>query len=600
MQKLGATTTAALIDKVIFVAVPQVGTPAAIAGLLHGYDQGIPFKVSDRAMRQLGTNAPTIYNLLPSADYFTYVDDPVATFAPTLPDWASRYGGTIHSQERLHTFLADSFGRVASSSADTIDPVQLNDALLTQAENAHASLDTWTPPQGVQVIQIAGWGIPTTLKGIEYASTSKPIFCSGICPHGLTLTARTTVDGDGTVVAPSALWMSTTTGAVDYWVDLKQYNQDHPFQSAVPTTRFKHARIFETDPVLSFVSDQIASTTKPLSDYTYLSTEAPASTGARLRYSLHSPLTLNLYDDLGRHTGVSTSTGEIEEQIPGTYYSEFGEVKYLFTDASSTAHIVMDGYASGTFTFNIDEYQGDARTASTTFKDIPTTASTTVTLTIQSDITTLSPMRIDKNGDGVIDASIAPKLNDTVTFDTTPPEIRIAFATSTNAIAFVGTDDMGTATITATTTYPIFKKNRKGYHGLATTTVTARDEAGNTTALVYTEQLPSPDQRDTIALKEISYNSATSTIASTTLSYKWRINRDGSYKLFASNLRTASTTLESHYRPKKDTTVIMTKPTDLADLDTDDDSDVRPIKQTLPGMVVPYVRTEERRVVISH
>ena len=598
MQKLGATTTAALIDKVIFVAVPQVGTPAAIAGLLHGYDQGIPFKVSDRAMRQLGTNAPTIYNLLPSADYFTYVDDPVATFAPTLPDWASRYGGTIHSQERLHTFLADSFGRVASSSADTIDPVQLNDALLTQAENAHASLDTWTPPQGVQVIQIAGWGIPTTLKGIEYASTSKPIFCSGICPHGLTLTARTTVDGDGTVVAPSALWMSTTTGAVDYWVDLKRFNSILHKVTTGNLFPTKHKDVLEISQLLEFLSDQITSTTKTISSYVYLSTEAPQYTDSRLRYSLHSPLTLNLYDDLGRHTGVSTTTGEIEEQIPGTYYTEFGDVKYLFTEASTTAHIVMNGYAQGTFTFNVDEYQGDTRTASTTFQDIPTTASTVVTLNVQSDITTLSPMSIDKNGDGTIDAAITPKLNDTVTLDTTPPEILITFATSTNTIAFIGTDDMGTTTVTATTTYPIFKK--KEYRSIATTTVTARDEAGNTTALVYTERLPSPNQRDTIILQALAYNGATSTLASTTLSYKWRLNKDGSYKLFASRLRTASTTLETHYRSKQDETIIMTKPIDLNDNEGDGDVDIRPIKQTLLGMVVPYIRTEEGRVIIGY
>jgi hypothetical protein len=31
-----------LVDKVIFVAIPQLGTPQAVGALLHSYDQGIP------------------------------------------------------------------------------------------------------------------------------------------------------------------------------------------------------------------------------------------------------------------------------------------------------------------------------------------------------------------------------------------------------------------------------------------------------------------------------------------------------------------------------------------------------------------------------
>lgn len=598
MQKLGTTTTAELIDKVIFVAVPQVGTPAAVAGLLHGYDQGITFKVSDSAMRELGNNSPAAYNLLPSFNYFTYVDDPVATFDPvTLPEWATLYGDSIHSQERLHAFGVSGFERVPVGSTDTITPVQLNDTLLTKAEDTHVLLDNWAPPAGVQVIQIAGWGIPTTLKGIEYASTSKSVFCSGICVHGLGLAASTTIDGDGTVVVPSALWMSATTGAVNYWVDLNEYNRDHPFLSAFGPTKFMHARILETEPVLSIIESAVIGSSVTPNQYIFM--QEPTGDGVRLRYSLHSPLTLSIYDDQGRHTGVSTTTGQVEEQVPGTYYMEFGEVKYIFTDASTTAHIVMEGYDTGTFTFNVDEYTGDSLTASTTFQDIPTIASTIVTMSVQSDISTLSPMRIDANGDGTVDRTLAPKPDGIVTLDTTPPEIQITFATSTNALTFIGIDDMGTTTISATTSYPALKRHQKEPKGIATTTVIAWDEQGNTTALIYTEKLPSPEKRETIFLEEIAYNGATTTLSNTSVSYKWRTDKHGLYKLFASHIKTSATSTESHYRPKKDQTVIMTKPQDFDDSD-DDDSDIRPIKQTIPGMVVPYMRTEEGRVIIGY
>jgi pimeloyl-ACP methyl ester carboxylesterase len=604
MLRLGASTTASLIDKVIFVAVPQIGTPAAVGALLHGYDQGIPFgRISDATMRTLGNHSPTAYNLLPSANYFTYVDDPVATFdTTTLPDWSSRYGTAIHSASALHTLLTDSYDRVAAGSLDTTDPVSLDNALLTQSENVHAALDSWTPPPGVQLIQIAGWGIPTTLSGISYTKGSPLCLPSGLCTPAkpISFSARTTVDGDGTVTVPSALWVSTTTGAVDYWVDLGGYNNDNSVSTGFGILAIKHPRILEIQGLRDLISDQLTGVTKSISNYSYLSIEAPFNPHARLRYSLHSPLTLNLYDDQGRHTGVSTTTGQIEEQIPGTYYSEFGDVKYIFTDTSSAAHIIMNGYASGTFTFNVDQYMGNTLTASTTFKDIPSSTSTTAALSVQSDISTLSPMSVDKNGDGVVDATLAPRLNDIVTLDTTPPEFRIGFATSTNALGITATDDSGTTTISASTSYPILKKGQKDYKGIATTTVTARDAAGNSMLLIYTEQLPSPLQRDTILLQALVYNGATTTLASSSVSYKWRVNSDGSYKLLASFLRTIATTSESHFRPKKNTTIIMTKPVDLDDTDTDDDVDVRPTKTKVAGLVVPYMRTEKGSLIISY
>ena len=516
------------------------------------------------------------YHLLPSTQYFTQVDDPIVTFDASLPDWSSRYGAEIHSEETLRAFLIDSYGRVNAQTGDIDQPIQLSSSLLADADTVHDALDGWVPPAGVELVQIAGWGVPTTVSGLAYTREG-----TGVKP-----TPGFTIDGDGTVVVPSALWTSTATGVANYWVDLKAYNRNHPVQSGFGFAKFDHSRILEPTELLDFLADQIASTTKPLSDYVYLSTEAPPAGSLRLRYALHSPLTLNLYDDQGNHTGVSTTTGMVEEQIPGTYYTEFGDTKYLFSDASTGARVVMNGYAPGTFTFNIDEFSGDLRTASTTFQDIPTTPSTVVELDIESDITTLSPMTIDTNGDGTTDITLVPKLNDIVTIplDTTPPEIQITFSTSTKVLAFIGVDDSGVTTLTATTTYPMLKKHQKEYRGIATTTVTARDEAGNTTALVYIENLPSPAQRDVIMPQALAYNGATTTLAAASASYKWRINNNGLFSMFESDLHSAPETLQSRYHPKNDATVIMTAST----------------KQTLPGMVVPYMTTGKGSLIISY
>ena len=49
--------------------------------------------------------------------------------------------------------------------------------------------------------------------------------------------------------------------------------------------------------------------------------------------------------------------------------------------------------------------------------------------------------------------------------------------------------------------------------------------------------------------------------------------------------------MEARYRPKKNNTIIMTKPVDFSDSDNDDDVDTRPTKQQLPGLVVPWLAT---------
>ncbi len=386
------------IDKVIFVAVPQLGTPAAVAGLLHGYDEALPFKFIDYDLnsseaRDLGHNMESAYELLPSKAYFDSVGTPVVTFSSNLLDWISRYGSTTTTESELHNFLVDTFGRAESSSSDTNDPDSLRENLLTQAENFHNNLDNWSPPNNVKVIEIAGWGVPTTVSGVNYLKDK----------NGIKLEASMTIDGDGTVVVPSALY-SNEEHIGKYWVDLYKYNKFH--------IDIEHRDIFEVSDLINFTRSLILNKNPDISGY--ICTSTPDSTGIRLIYSLHSPLTLDAYDNFGNHTGVSTTTGLVEENIPGSYYLKFGDIQYIFTDTSSPNHIFMNGYADGVFTFQIEELEGDTHISSDTFKDIPTSSSTRASFDVSGDITTASPLKIDTNNDGIIDFSLKPKIDGVV------------------------------------------------------------------------------------------------------------------------------------------------------------------------------------------
>lgn len=395
-----------LIDKMIFVAVPQAGTPMAIAAGMHGHDQSHVFGLvtNEETARAFAKNSPMEYHLLPSAQYFTQVDDPVVTFDPSLTELVSVYGEVIHSQERLHAFLAGSVGKVDPQTGDTHRPIQFNDPMLSNAETLHDDLDNWTPPSGVELIQIAGWGVPKTVSGITYRKKG----------DDTTYEPNFTIDGDGTVVVPSALWTSESAGAVNYWLNLRNYSINRPLETLGGFFPFNHGDILEVEPLLSLISDSITENTKALNDYVYFSTEPPPSTQTRLRFALHSPLTLNLYDDQGRHTGMSTTTGQLEEQIPGTYYEEFGDVKYLFVDTSASFRIVMEGTGTGAFTFVVSELQGNNVVASTTFSDIPVTPQTLVSMTISAGLASASDMSVDTDGDGAIDSQYASSTGDLV------------------------------------------------------------------------------------------------------------------------------------------------------------------------------------------
>ncbi|MBM3261454.1 hypothetical protein FJY93_03475 [Candidatus Kaiserbacteria bacterium] len=71
--------------------------------------------------------------------------------------------------------------------------------------------------------------------------------------------------------------------------------------------------------------------------------------------------------------------------------------------------------------------------------------------------------------------------------------------------------------------------------------------------------------------------------------------------IMGSDCITLATSTESHYRPKKNETVIMTKPRELDDMDEDDAVDSRPIKQKLPGMIIPiipYLSTKQGEIIV--
>ncbi len=418
------------VDTVVLVASPQLGTPKAIGALVHGYDTeldvpylGWPNVTKGVTARSLSQNMRSAYTLLPSAAYFTRVND-IDEDGTVLPytTVVSDSIGTVRNHDALTQYLTRS---PYYSSHDLVQPLHLWGPFIDEAQRLHSRIDTWTPPDtdqdgipDIRIVQIAGWGKTDTLKGIRYAQARRQVTCpagfTGACYETIQDPQPVfTVDGDGTVDIPSAVAMGTTTnGGVETWyVNLFDYNR----VSQLHLNR-EHGDVFEIDEVRTLLAHVMRREDVSTYPFAYIYRDPTVLKADEdepyLRLSLHSPVAIVLYDGEGNHTGhaaSSTANSPIyDEQIPNSYYLEFGEGKYLGMPGTEAHTVKLDGLAKGTFTLKLQEQVGDVTMKEVVFEDIPVTASTTGTIMLTKLTTPTQPVLVlDIDGNGTTDFTLS-------------------------------------------------------------------------------------------------------------------------------------------------------------------------------------------------
>lgn len=424
LQRLETLGDEALVDKLILVGVPQSGAPQAIGALLFGYGEALPkdecsqlrsfgwlcslFGSRDVA-RELAEHAPMAYHLLPSDKYFEQVQDsqhPIALFAAsnTYLEERQRYGTSIDTAAELSDFLAaKDGGREKPIASDVTKPNVLSEAFISYGREAHASLDAWVPPDSIEVYQIAGWGVPT-VSGIEFYEQRKLL--GG---YKEMYRPRFIEDGDGVVPAPSALMLAESDGVRNFWVDLDE-------ATSVTGIDKDHGNILELDEVRVLIRNILMNGF--WESIEFISDNRPdPGRGERLVFYLHSPLSLEIYDSEGNHLGENSENG-IDEEIDGATYGEFGEVKYIIAPAGEYT-VSMRGKSSGTFSLDIQSYSENEIESSLTIADVPTTASTIATITVTPNLENLGPLKLDLDGDGLVEAEIDTELDATTLYNST-------------------------------------------------------------------------------------------------------------------------------------------------------------------------------------
>jgi pimeloyl-ACP methyl ester carboxylesterase len=412
------------IEKVILVAVPQLGTPESVVGLLHGVQlDPLSFIISHEESRKLMNTSPFAYHLLPSGEYYDTVTTPVITFEPgtSTDSWIAQFGNELNTLEKVTAFLAKESGRVTPEWNNTATPATLYSHLLGYGESVHTYLDDWKPAE-TKVYEVAGIGLSTPTNITYFTDTKctrreQTHFANKCVEFESKLSYRVTevIDGDGTVVVPSAFATTQGSGVEKFWVDLKAYGKFRIDK--------KHKDILEVEEVRDFVSGVISSSA--LGSYIYLSTSEPNFPDEnRLLLRLHSPLDMFVVLHDGEVVGSSTPS------LRGVEYRRYGEVQQLSIPEDEVDYeIQLIGLAEGSFTLEIEQYEGDELGERVTYSALPTSTTTKVTIALEDEeLLSEVNLLIDYNGDGIFETTALPGLSQ-VTFET--PEI---IATSTPVV----------------------------------------------------------------------------------------------------------------------------------------------------------------------
>ncbi len=400
------------INRIIMVGTPQWGTPSDIGVMLHGDDQtlGLGLIMQGNEVRAVTETLPGVYDLLPSPAYFSHSNDPVAIFDPSgffSGKFATSFGSTLSSLTALRDFITDSAGLNAQvgSANDLRTPLALSSSLVDKAVATHAVLDAWTPPEGITVSSIAGWG-QDTVKSLAYATGSK-VVCTNLvftnaCASApvLSHTPVLTQDGDGTVVSPSAVGDMSS----GLYFNEKDFENQH-------LGKIIHQNITSATPIQTAIADLLKGTT--IVDNVFIKTIKPTggTNPIELRVSTHSPVNLVVTDANGNQSGVlplpGTDFSGVKRDIPGSSVQVFDDEQYINVPQSGSYKIAMSGYASGSATLDIDTIgSAGAVTATTTFTNIPTTASSTATVSVINGAP--DTLAVDVNGDGMSDFTAIP------------------------------------------------------------------------------------------------------------------------------------------------------------------------------------------------
>ena len=384
-----------IVEKIISIAVPELGTPQAVLAMLHGHNQSIGngIFVSEKNARILSQNMPGAYGLLPSKKFFE------KGYIKIISDYISnKLGTTASTYDAMKNFLLkNSFSKNESDNVNI--PLILNSKILSSTDTLHSILDTWRPASSIKTISLIGWGLPTS-EGIEY-KTDEHCDTNKLSECEIYYSPILNNYGDGTVLTKSSSNLANTS----LFFNLKEFKKDTDREIA-------HADIMETTDTLDMIKKQIFNES-PKNEYgKYITTEEPVDNDKWLTIEIHSPVDIDIYDKEGNHTGLITdqilneNLNKFENKVPASFYGEFGKLKLVRLLYGNDYQIVLKGNDTGPFIIKTRVEQFGKTIVSNRFSEIPATPLTNIEMIIPTStesFATSTLMYIDIDGDGITD-----------------------------------------------------------------------------------------------------------------------------------------------------------------------------------------------------
>lgn len=381
-----------IIEKVIMIAVPELGTPKAILALLHGYDQSIAsgFFLTENNSRTLSRNSLGAYGLLPSRKFFDGHSTSVISdmFSSSTDLFLSTYN-------EMKSFLTNnSFSKILTN--DTNTPIILSTKLIDRSDSIHSIIDNKENYGSTNILSLIGWGIPT-VDSVKYEKEKH-------CKNKTTNTCNVEFypeilnEGDGTVLVDS----NSKEANKIIFLNLKQINDD-------TDNNINHSNILESKEILNTIKSQVSNTISAFDYGKYYTDTKPVDTTKWLTMKIYSPIDIHIYDKTGKHTGIiknptpEKNLKSYENNIKSSFYGDFGKVKIARVPYDDY-QIILEGSGSGIFSLDAEVVQYNKVIASTTFSDIDVTPLLNIDLKIPTStdyFSTSSVMYMDYDGNGV-------------------------------------------------------------------------------------------------------------------------------------------------------------------------------------------------------
>ncbi|MCK5062208.1 hypothetical protein KAR28_06720, partial [Candidatus Parcubacteria bacterium] len=310
------------INKFIDIATPHLGAPGAFKILQYGDDLNFKFVnrniLNQERVKIISQNFPSIYQLLPSQDYFNENDNDYAYYIYDMHDLDNN----------------DIKGRLDyDQSIEFMKNIGRNEYLLGVNNILHSEIDSYSPQQdNVPTFNIIGCGNPT-IGQIFVMNKEK----SGEYEYGLKY-----INGDSTVPLRSAKHLIAT--------------------GAYYSNETEHAYLPGANGIRQLIISILKDTQQDFNfaDYGSLSQTDNICSFSGTQISFHSPIELHVYDENNNHLGPNDE-GDIEMGIEGAQYDIIEDNKFVFLPLGRTYTIMGKATDTGSFNAriqNINNNQG--------------------------------------------------------------------------------------------------------------------------------------------------------------------------------------------------------------------------------------------------